>query len=210
MAAVDTFTIQITGRGGHGAMPEETADPVVAALSIGQALQTIVSRNVPSTNQAVVSLTQIHTGTANNVIPETAYMNGTIRTFEPEIQDIIHRRLREITEGQAASFGVTADLEIQIGYPATVNTDDQTDFAFSIANEIIGPENVTSDAPPTAGAEDFAYMLQERPGSYLFMGMGDGAGLHHPEYNFNDEAAPYGASFFAKVVETAQPVKAAK
>lgn len=209
MAAVDTFTIQITGKGGHGAMPEEAQDPIIAALSIGQALNTIISRNVPSLNQAVLSLTQIHTGTASNIIPGTAYMNGTIRTFETEIQKSIHKRIKEIAEGQAASFGVCAEVTIDIGYPATVNTDVETDFAISVAQEIVGPDHVEANSPPTAGAEDFAYMLQERPGSYLFMGQGPGAGLHHPQYNFNDEAAPFGASFFARVVETAQPLKAA-
>ena len=210
MAAVDTFTIEISGRGGHGAMPEESQDPIIAALSIGQALNTIVSRNIPSMNQAVLSLTQIHTGTASNVIPGTAYMNGTIRTFDPEIQETIHKRIREIAQGQAASFGVSAEVTIDIGYPATVNSEAETDFAISVAQEIIGAEHVEPNSPPTAGAEDFAYMLQERPGAYLFMGQGPGAGLHHPEYNFNDEAAPFGASYFARVVETAQPVKAAK
>lgn len=210
MAAVDTFTIEISGRGGHGAMPEESQDPIIAALSIGQALNTIVSRNIPSMNQAVLSLTQIHTGTASNIIPGTAYMNGTIRTFDPEIQETIHKRIREIAQGQAASFGVSAEVTIDIGYPATVNSEAETDFAISVAQEIIGAEHVEPNSPPTAGAEDFAYMLQERPGAYLFMGQGPGAGLHHPEYNFNDEAAPFGASYFARVVETAQPVKAAK
>ncbi len=207
MAAVDTFTINLTGSGGHGAMPEEACDPIVAALSIGQALQTIVSRNVPSIAQSVVSLTQIHTGTASNVIPGEVYMNGTIRTFDPAIQELIHGRLRDIVAGQAASFGVKADLEIEVGYPATVNSDAQTDFAVQVAQDVSGADNVDGNMDPVAGAEDFAYMLEKRPGSYLFLGQGPSAGLHHPEYNFNDAAAPFGASFFARLVETAQPVK---
>ena len=209
MAAVDTFDIHISGVGGHGAMPEETKDPVVAALGIGQALQTIISRNVPSIAQAVVSLTQIHTGSANNVIPATAYLNGTIRTFDKEVQALIHQRINDIVQGQAASYGVRAEVEIDIGYPATVNTEAQTAFAIDVARDVSGDDNVEANTDPVAGAEDFAFMLEERPGAYLFMGQGPSAGLHHPEYNFNDSAAPYGASYFARLVETAQPVKAA-
>ena len=209
MAAVDTFTINLSGKGGHGAMPEETIDPVIAACSIGQALQTIISRNVPSLQQAVISLTQIHSGTASNVIPSEAYMNGTIRTFDADIRSLIHRRIREIVAGQAASFGLTAEVKIGDGYPATVNSPDQTAFAADVARNVVGPDNVEGNTFPVAGAEDFAYMLEERPGAYLFMGQGASAGLHHPEYNFNDAAAPYGASFFASLVETANPAKAA-
>lgn len=209
MAAVDTFTIEVHGKGGHGAMPEEATDPIVAALGIGQALQTIMSRNMPSLAQAVVSLTQIHTGTASNIIPDYVYMNGTIRTFAEDVQALIHRRINEIVAGHAAAYGVTAKVDIQVGYPATVNAGPQTDFAIKVAEEVAGAENVVSDSDPVAGAEDFAYMLEKRPGSYLFMGHGPSAGLHHPEYNFNDSAAPYGASFFARLVETGQPVKAA-
>lgn len=210
MAAVDTFSISISGVGGHAAMPEESKDPVVAALGIGQALQTIISRNVPSLQQAVVSLTQIHTGTTNNVIPAEAWMNGTIRTFDPGTRELIHRRIHEIATGQAASFGVQASVDIETGYPATVNTEDQTRFAAEVASELVGTDNVDAHTDPVAGAEDFAFMLEERPGAYLFMGQGPSAGLHHPEYNFNDAVAPFGASFFARLVETAQPLKAAK
>lgn len=210
MAAVDTFTVNLSGVGGHGAMPEATKDVVIAACSIGQALQSIISRNVPSIQQAVVSVTQIHTGTASNVIPSTCYMNGTIRTFDPEVRDMIHRRVHDIVQGQAASYDVQAEVTIGDGYPATVNEPEKTSFAAEVARGVSGAENVVDNTDPVAGAEDFAYMLEERPGAYLFMGHGPSAGLHHPEYNFNDAAAPYGASFFAKLVETAQPVKAAK
>ncbi len=209
MAAVDTFTINLKGVGGHGAMPEDTKDVVIAACSIGQALQTVISRNVPSIQQAVVSLTQIHTGTASNVIPADAYMNGTIRTFDSETREQIHARIKAIVAGQAAAFDIEAELEIQIGYPATVNDADQTAFAADVARIISGDDNVVDDTDPVAGAEDFAYMLERRPGAYLFMGHGPSAGLHHPEYNFNDAAAPYGASFFATLVETANPAKKA-
>ena len=209
LAAVDQFTITLKGVGGHGAMPEETCDPVIAACSIGQALQTIISRNVPSTHQAVVSVTQIHAGTTNNVIPAEAFLNGTIRTFDTEVQDLVHRRIREIAAGQAASFGVEAHVDIEIGYPATVNSPEQTVFAATVARDVAGPANVDENTEPVAGAEDFAFMLAARPGAYLFMGQGPSAGLHHPQYNFNDAVAPYGASFFARLVETAQPAKAA-
>lgn len=209
MAAVDTFTVNLSGKGGHGAMPEETIDPVIAACAIGQALQTIISRNVPSLQQAVVSLTQIHTGTASNVIPSEAYMNGTIRTFDAGVREMIHRRIHEVIQGQAASFGVTAEVVIGDGYPATVNAPEQSAFAAEVAAKVVGPDNVDANSDPVAGAEDFSYMLEERPGAYLFMGQGASAGLHHPEYNFNDSAAPYGASFFATLVETANPPKAA-
>ena len=209
LAAVDQFTITLKGVGGHGAMPEETCDPVIAACSIGQALQTIISRNVPSTHQAVVSVTQIHAGTTNNVIPAEAFLNGTIRTFDNEVQDLVHRRIREIAAGQAVSFGVEAHVDIEIGYPATVNSPEQTVFAATVARDVAGPANVDENTEPVAGAEDFAFMLAARPGAYLFMGQGPSAGLHHPQYNFNDAVAPYGASFFARLVETAQPAKAA-
>lgn len=209
MAAVDSFCLTIDGKGGHGAMPEESRDPVIAACGIGQALQTIVSRNVPSVHQAVVSLTQIHTGTTDNVIPAQAWMNGTIRSFDAKVRSLIHRRIHEIAEGQAASFGVSVEVEIIAGYPATVNAPEQTEFAAQVARDVVGADNVDAETAPVAGAEDFAFMLEKRPGAYLFMGQGPSAGLHHPEYNFNDAVAPYGASFFARLVETAQPAKAA-
>lgn len=208
MAAVDTFHIHIQGRGGHGAMPHETADPVVAALGIGQAIQTIVSRNHHTMKELVVSLTQIHTGTVDNVIPDTAYLNGTIRTFEAEVREMVQKRLEEIVAGQAASYGVEARLEYEAGYPATVNTPGQVEFAAQVAREISGETRVQADAGREMGAEDFAYMLEARPGAYLFLGQGPGAGLHHPKYDFNDEIAPVGASFFARLVERAQPVAA--
>jgi amidohydrolase len=209
LAAVDQFTIRLKGVGGHGATPEDSRDPIVAACAIGQAMQTIMSRNVPSTHQAVVSVTQIHAGTTNNVIPAEAFLNGTIRTFDKDVQALVHRRIREIAEGQAAAFGIETEVEIEIGYPATVNAVEQALFAANVARDVSGAEKVVDDTEPVAGAEDFAFMLEARPGAYLFMGQGPSAGLHHPQYNFNDAVAPYGASFFARLVETAQPAKAA-
>ena len=204
MAAVDTFHIHVKGRGGHGAMPHETADPVVAVLGIATAIQTIVSRNHYALEELVVSVTQIHTGSADNVIPDTGYINGTVRTFDAGVQAMVQKRLTEIVAGQAASYGVTAELDYEIGYPATINDADKTAFAAEVAREVSG--NVVDDAKPEMGAEDFAYMLNARPGAYLFVGNGDTAGLHHPGYDFDDAAAPVGASFFARIVERALPL----
>lgn len=206
MAAVDTFHIYIKGQGGHGAYPQETKDPVAAAVGIAQAMQTIVSRNHDGRQDLVVSVTQIHTGSADNVIPDEAYINGTVRTFEMDVQDMVERRLNAIVAGQAASFDVDARLEYERGYPATVNHADQTAFAAEVARDVAGPDNVLDDTGREMGAEDFAYMLEARPGAYLFLGQGAGAGLHHPGYDFNDEIAPVGASFFAHLVEKAQPL----
>ncbi len=204
MAAVDTFHIHVKGRGGHGAMPHETIDPVVAVVGIASAIQTIVSRNHYTLEELVVSVTQIHTGSADNVIPDTGYINGTVRTFNPAVQAMVQKRLAEIVAGQAASYGVTAELDYEIGYPATINDTDKAAFAAQVAREV--SSNVVDDAKPEMGAEDFAYMLNERPGAYLFVGNGDTAGLHHPAYDFDDTGAPVGASFFARLVERALPV----
>ncbi|CTQ50554.1 M20 aminoacylase family protein [Jannaschia donghaensis] len=206
MAAVDTFHIDITGKGGHGAMPHDTKDPIVAALGIGQAIQTIVSRNHYALDELVVSITQIHTGTADNIIPGTAYLEGTVRTFDPQVQDMVERRLRQIVEGQAASYDVAATCRYERGYPATVNDADKAAFAAKVAADVVGADKVTPDSPKEMGAEDFSYMLNVRPGAYLFLGAGPGPVLHHPEFDFNDTIAPLGASFFARMVETAQPV----
>ncbi len=206
MAAVDTFHIDITGKGGHGAMPHDTLDPIVAACGMVTALQTIVSRNNYALQSLVISVTQIHTGTTDNVIPETAYINGTVRTFDADVQAMVIRRLEEIVAGQAASYGVQAQLRYEIGYPATLNDPASTAFAAGVAREIAGEANVQDDALPEMGAEDFSYMLNHRPGAYLFIGNGDTAGLHHPAYDFDDETAPVGASFFARLVERALPL----
>ena len=205
MAAVDEFHVHITGKGGHGAMPHDTRDPVVAACGIATAIQTIVSRNHLATQDLVVSVTQIHTGSADNIIPETAYINGTVRTFDREVQAMVIRRMQQIVDGQAASYDVSAELVYEVGYPATVNDPAKTDTAIAAAGEVVGEARVHGDCGPEMGAEDFSFMLEKRPGAYLFLGAGEGAGLHHAEYDFNDEIAPIGASFFARIVERAQP-----
>ena len=204
MAAVDTFDIHIKGRGGHGAMPHETADPIVAAVGIVNAIQTIVSRNNYAADDLVVSVTQIHTGSADNIAPELAYINGTVRTFDRAVQGMVMARLEAIVQGQAAAYGGEADLTYEVGYPATVNDPGRTAFAAEVAREVSA--DVVDDAGPEMGAEDFAYMLEKRPGAYLFVGNGETAGLHHPAYDFDDTAAPAGASFFARLVERALPV----
>jgi len=206
MAAVDTLHVEVIGQGGHGAMPHETRDPVVAAVAIVQAIQTIVSRNRNPLDDLVISVTQIHTGTVDNVIPGTAYINATIRSFTAEVQEMAHRRLREVAEGTAAAYGVRAEVRIEIGYPATFNDASKVAFAAQVAREVVGDGAVIADRPREMGAEDFSYMLQERPGAYLFLGQGAGPGLHHPGFNFNDAVAPVGASFFARLVERAQPL----
>ena len=206
MAGADVFDINIKGRGGHGAMPHGTVDPILAACSIAQAIQTIVSRNVDAAERLVISVTQIHTGSVDNVIPDTAYMNGTVRSFTPEVRDLAERRLREIVAGQAASYGCEAEVVYNRGYPATYNSAEGVVMATKAARDVSGDEAVVDDFEPVMGSEDFSYMLQKRSGAYLFMGQGPSAGLHHPEYNFNDDVAPVGASFFARLVETAQPV----
>lgn len=154
----------------------------------------------------MISTTQIHTGTTDNVIPESAYINGTVRTFSKEVQAMVVRRMEAVVEGTAAAYGCEAKLEFEFGYPPTVNDADKAEFAARIAAEVAGEPGVDPDVEPVMGAEDFSYMLEARPGAYLMLGQGDGAGVHHPKYNFNDEIAPIGASFFARLVETAQPV----
>ena len=206
MAAVDTFTVALTGMGGHGAMPHLTRDPVMAACGMAQAIQTIVSRNHHATEDLVISVTQIHAGTVDNVIPETAFINGTIRTFNPEVQKMVMTRFDEIVKGCAVAYGVAAELTYEVGYPATINDAEKAAFAAGVAREISGEAQVEAEGGREMGAEDFAYMLQARPGAYLFIGQGETAGLHHPAYDFNDAIAPVGASFFARLVEKAQPL----
>ena len=206
MAAVDTATVQITGKGGHGATPQDCVDPVVAVVGMVSAIQTILSRNVHPLDEAVVSVTQIHTGTASNIIPETAMFCATIRSFRPEVRELLKKRFHEIVQGHAAAYGVTAEIDYDWGYPASVNDATEAAFAASVAASVVGEAAVDGNAPREMGSEDFSYMLEARPGAYLFMGTGPGAGLHHPAYDFNDEAAPVGASFFARLVEEAQPV----
>lgn len=203
MAAVDTAWVRIRGRGGHGARPEAAADPIIAGMAMVQAFQSIVSRNRAGRAALVISVTQFHAGTVDNVIPESAWFCATVRSFEPALRDMVRSRMQQIVEGHAAAFGVEAVLTYDEGYPPTVNDTARAAFAAEVAREI---SDDVAEADPVMGAEDFSYMLQARPGAYLFLGQGEGPGLHHPEYDFNDRIAPLGASFFARLVERAQPV----
>ncbi|MCB5410083.1 M20 aminoacylase family protein [Pseudogemmobacter faecipullorum] len=206
MASVDTAVVTVTGKGGHGATPHECVDPVVAIVAMVQAVQTIIPRNVYALDEAVISVTMIHTGTASNIIPETGTFTATIRAFNPEVRALLKKRFHEIVAGTAMAFGVTAAVDYDWGYPATINSEAEAHFAASVAREISGDQAVDEYSNREMGSEDFSYMLEQRPGAYLFLGIGPGAGLHHPAYDFNDEAAPYGASFFAKLVEKALPL----
>ena len=206
MAAVDTAWVTLTGKGGHGAYPHDCIDPIPAVVAIAASLQTIVSRNVNPLREAVVSVTEIHSGTASNIIPGTARMTATIRSFDPEVRKLLKRRFHEIVEGVAAAHAVTAEIDYDWGYPATVNDATKTVFAVEVAQEVAGAAGVDEHGGREMGAEDFSYLLEKRPGCYLFLGQGEGAGLHHAAYDFNDEAAPIGASFFARLVERAQPL----
>ena len=206
MAGADSFNVEIRGKGGHAAYPHEVKDPIVAALSIAQAFQTIVSRNNIPSDDLVISITQVHSGTTDNVIPETAFLNGTVRTFDLSVQEMVINRMEKIISGFSISFEVDAKFNYEKGYPPTINHEEKTNFAIEVAKEVCGSDKVLTSVEKEMGAEDFSYMLQKRPGAYLFMGIGEGAGLHNPNYDFNDAAAPVGASFFARLIEKALPL----
>ncbi|MCX7329369.1 MAG: M20 family metallopeptidase [Hyphomicrobiales bacterium] len=205
MAAADRFLITIEGRGGHAAKPNETIDPVVASAQIISALQTIASRNCDPLDSVVVSVTAIKAGEAYNVIPQTAELKGTVRTLSKDMRILAEKRLREIVTGVAGAMGCTAVIDYELGYPVTFNNAEKTSFVAKVAGSLVGSSNVDLAVPPTMGSEDFSFMLEERPGSYIFMGNGDSAGLHHPAYDFNDKAIPVGVSYWASIVETAMP-----
>ncbi|MBI1217510.1 MAG: amidohydrolase [Rhodobacteraceae bacterium] len=205
LASVAEFDIEITGLGGHGATPHVSRDPIAAALQLGQAIQTIVARNTDALDNLVVSITQIHAGSAYNVIPPSAHLCGTVRCYRKPVQDMVRRRMEEICAGTGLAMGVTARLDFRADYPATVNHAEQTHKAVAVARAVAGAENVDDAAQPIMAGEDFAYMLEARPGAYLFFGQGDTAFVHDPAYDFNDALAPLGASYFARLVETLQP-----
>ncbi|PWG15680.1 M20 aminoacylase family protein [Salibaculum griseiflavum] len=203
-AATDQFDILIVGRGGHAAKPHDTVDPVVVAAQMVQALQSIVSRNVDPVEQAVVSVTSMKTGSeAYNVIPQEVHLRGTVRTLDRKVRAQAEDRLIEIAQGTAAVFGARAEVTYHRGYPVMVNAPEQTEFAAGVARSVSGQ---CDEAPLVMGGEDFAYMLEERPGAYILVGNGDTAMVHHPEYDFNDEAIPAGCSWWAGIVEQRMPV----
>jgi amidohydrolase len=203
MAARDNFEIRVQGRGSHAAMPHQGVDPVVAGSNIVMALQTITSRNLDPQQALVISVTQFHAGTtAFNIIPDEVTLRGTCRVFSGDIQRSLPERLTRIVEGVAATYGATAELTYHHGYPATVNADGPSAFCAEIAEEIAGATGKVNLAPlPSMGAEDFSYMLEEKPGCYIWAGNGASAGLHHPEYDFNDELLTVGASYWSRLVE---------
>ncbi|MGH6790341.1 MAG: M20 aminoacylase family protein [Pseudolabrys sp.] len=203
MAAADHFTIDIEGVGGHAARPHISIDSVVVGSQIINQLQTIVSRNVDPLESAVISVCVFHAGTTDNVIPQTAKLRGTARSLVPQVQDLIEKRMHEVIEGTAKLYGATATLNYKRGYPVLRNHAQQTDFAASVAADIAGKDKVSTSIAPVMGAEDFSFMLNVRPGAFIFIGNGDSAGLHHPAYNFNDDVIPYGTSYWVKLVETA-------
>lgn len=205
MAATDEFHVTIEGLGSHAAFPQGSIDPVIISTQIVQALQSIVSRNVDPLDSAVLSVTAINGGKAHNVIPQSATFLGTVRTLTPETRELVEKRFKEVVNGFVAAHGATAKIVYKTGYPVTFNHDAQTDFAASVAKEIAGDSKVNTDQAPVMGGEDFSYMLESRPGAFIFMGNGDTAGLHHEDYDFNDAAIPVGCSYWAKLVETAMP-----
>jgi hippurate hydrolase len=202
MAAADYVSIDIEGKGAHAARPHLGIDSVLVGSQIINNLQSIVSRNVDPLESAVVSICVFHAGSADNVIPQTAKLRGTARSLTAKVQDLLEKRVVEIVKGTAELYGAKVNVKYRRGYPVLKNHPAQTDFAASVAGEIAGKDKVNTDMAPVMGAEDFSYMLNARPGAFIFVGNGDSAGLHHPGYNFNDDAIPFGTSYWVKLVET--------
>ncbi|MBI3698920.1 MAG: amidohydrolase [Afipia sp.] len=202
MAATDHIKIHIEGVGGHAARPHKSIDSILVGSQLITALQQIVSRSVDPLDAAVISICEFHAGNTNNVIPQTARLEGTARSLTAEVRDLIEQRVKEVCEGVAKLTGSKITLNYERSYPVLVNHADQTEIAAKVATEISGEANVSLDIPPVMGAEDFAYMLEKRPGAFIFIGNGESAGLHHPSYNFNDDAIVYGSSYWIRLVET--------
>ena len=205
MAATDEFNITIEGTGGHAAKPHLAADPVLTAAHLIVALQSIVSRNVDPVRSAVLSVTMVQAGDAFNVIPRTVKLVGTIRTHEEALRTQMEKRLREVTAHICAAFNARAEIGFRRGYPVTVNAPQQTQFAAMVAEAVAGTGKVDANADASMGGEDFSYMLQERPGAYIFLGNGDSSDLHTDTYDFNDDVIPLGTSYWVKLAETAMP-----
>ena len=203
MAAADRLTIEIEGRGGHAARPHIAIDPVLVGAQIVNQIQSIVARNVDPLHAAVVSICVFQAGSTDNVIPQTAHLRGTARSLTPEVRDLLERRINEVVSGTAQLYGATARLTYLRDYPVTRNHERQAAFAASIAAQVVGAERVDDAVAPVMGAEDFSFMLEARPGAFIFVGNGDSPGLHHPAYDFNDEVIPIGTSYWVRLVETA-------
>lgn len=205
LAATDEFDITFKGTGCHAAMPHQGVDPIVAAAQCVTSLQSIVARNIDPLDSLVISVTQVHAGTAYNVVPETALLAGTIRSLKAETRAYAAERLETIAKGIAAAHALQAEVKLTTGYPVTFNHAEQTEKAVAIAREVAGDSKVIDDITPVMGGEDFSFMLEARPGAFLFVGNGDTAALHNTNYDFNDEAIPHGASYWARLVETLRP-----
>ena len=210
MASVDTFDLTIKGRGGHAAMPDQCIDPIVIASQVVTALQTIPSRNTHPVDSVVISVTQIHAGDAYNVIPDSVQMHGTVRTFQPETRKEISSSMLRVAEGVCAAYGGTCELNYMSGYPATINSVAETEISAKAVVDLLGEENIIRNPTPSMGGEDFSYMLEARPGCYVWLGIGPGKGeggcmLHSSRYDFNDDILPIGASYWVKLVENELP-----
>jgi hippurate hydrolase len=204
LAATDEIDITIEGQGGHAAAPHEAIDTNLAAAHVVIALQSIASRNVDPIKQVVVSICTLRSDTdSHNVLPQTVRLRGTVRTLDEGVRDLTERRLRDLVRLTAEAYQCRADISYERGYPVTVNHDQETDYAADVAEKIT--PGVWRDTPPIMAGEDFSYMLNARPGAYIMIGNGDGPTVHHPMYDFNDEAIPAGCSWFAEMVETRLP-----
>jgi amidohydrolase len=205
MASADHLVIDIEGKGGHAARPHVAVDTVLVGAQIINQIQSIVSRNVDPLQSAVISICMFQAGTTDNVIPQTARLRGTARSLDPDVRNTLETRLREVVEGTARLYGARATLTYSRDYPVTKNHVRETAFAASVAGKVVGARRVDADTPPFMGAEDFSFMLEARPGAFIFVGNGDSAGLHHPAYDFNDDVIPIGSSYWVKLVETRMP-----
>jgi amidohydrolase len=203
MAAADHIEITLEGKGGHAARPHLAVDTILVGAQIINQLQSIVARNVDPLEPAVVSICMFQAGFTDNVIPQHAKLRGTARSLTKEVGKLLQERIKAVVEGTAKLYGATASITYTNGYPVTVNHERQTDFAADVAREIVGKDKVDTDVAPVMGAEDFSFMLNERPGAFIFVGNGDSAGLHHPAYDFNDETIPVGTSYWVRLAETA-------
>jgi len=203
MASTDTIAINLEGKGGHAAWPHLGVDTVLVGAQIVNQLQSIVARNVDPLEAAVISICVFQAGQTENVIPQQAQLRGTVRSLSPQVRELLRTRVREVVEGTARLYGAKADISYTTGYPVLVNEEGRTAFAAAVAGEIAGKDKVNRDVAPLMGAEDFAYMLEERPGAFICLGNGDSAMLHHPAYDFNDEAIPVGTSYWVRLAETA-------
>ena len=201
MASYDVFEIKITGVGAHAAAPHLSKDTILTATQIVNGLQSIVSRNVDPLSSLVVSVTQIHSGDTWNVIPQQAVIRGTVRTFDAQVQDMAENRIKQIATGIASTFEAKAEVDYQRRYPATINHAKQAEIAIKAAKYVVGETNVIIDPTPSMGAEDFAFMLKKIPGAYVWLGAGQGANLHNPAYNFNDEVLTTGVEYFIEIVK---------